>query len=83
MVKVVHVVEPVGGMQGRMLREGVTSAEEITAGSPVAGCPATSASTATPAPAGSTASCSTTAAAGCATDRRRAACQSVKKTIVN
>lgn len=75
-VKVVHVVEPVGGMQGRMLREGVTSAEEITAGSPVAGCPATSAPTATATAATSTAACSATATGGCTADRRRAAGQS-------
>jgi hypothetical protein len=34
-VKVVHVVEPVGGMECRVLREGVTPAEEIAAGARV------------------------------------------------
>lgn len=71
-VKVVHVVEPVGGMQGRMVREGVTSAEEITAGSPVAGSPATSATSA----AASAAARTATAAGGCASDCRCAAGQS-------
>lgn len=68
-VNVVHVVEPVGGTQGRMLREGVTSAEEITAGSPVPSSPAASATAA---------ASSATAAGGCAADRRRAAGQSGK-----
>lgn len=79
-VKVVHVVEPIGGMQGRMLREGMTSAQEISAGSPVAdGTTPSSAATATPAGAATAAAAAATAAAVTSrSDCSRAAGQSEK-----
>ena len=39
MVEVIHVVEPVGGMQGRVLREGVAPAQEVAGGARVSGGP--------------------------------------------
>lgn len=64
-VKVVHVVEPVGGMQGRMLREGMTPAQEITTGSPVAGSTpcATAAASTTSSASAATAAATTPASA--------------------
>lgn len=69
-VNVVHVVNPVSGMEGGMFRERVTSAQEIT-GSPVAGSTTPSAA-ATPAAGAATASAATVAVTGCS-DRGSAA----------
>lgn len=83
-VKVVHVVEPIGGMQGRMLREGMTSAQEIAAGSSVADgtTPSSAAGAAATTPAGAAAATATAATAAAVTsrsDRSRAAGQSEKR----
>lgn len=71
-VNVVHVVDPVSGMEGGMFRERVTSAQEIT-GSPVAGSTTPSAA-ATPAASAATAGAATVAVTGCP-DRSGAAGQ--------